>query len=273
MTSLVSWAGVDSRGPSSIYIATDSRISWGKGSTWDAGRKVFASRRRLEIFGYVGDVLFPSLVLGQIADAPEGPRTAEAPPAEVRFERIAGLLKSAFESLPTSERRPFRIAYAQRLGESMLAKFQFLSLSWNQADGWVSGTMEIPRESDSVAIWGSGAKSVELWKERWNRSSQARTSRAIFSAFCDAIQSGSDPLSGGPPQLVGIYRTGPAQTIGIVHDGQPYVFGLPANPRDYAEADMRWHNHLFERCDANGDLLKMAQPHHSPRGLGRGLRE
>lgn len=272
MTSLVSWVGVDNRGPASIYIGTDSRISWGMGSTWDAGRKVFASRRRPEIFGYVGDVLFPSLVLGQIADAPEGTPATEAPPAEVRFERIVGLLKAAFDSLPTSERRPFQIAYAQRLGDLMAAKFKFLSLSWDQINGWVLGTKEIPHASDSVVIWGSGAKSVDLWKKRWNRSSQGGTSRAIFSSFCDAIGSGNDPLSGGPPQLVGLYRIGPARTIGIIHAGRAHVFGLPANPADYSAAEMEWRNHLFERCDADGRRLKLAQPHHSPRGLGGSLK-
>jgi hypothetical protein len=29
MTSIVIWAGVDSHGPSSLYMAADSRITWG----------------------------------------------------------------------------------------------------------------------------------------------------------------------------------------------------------------------------------------------------
>jgi hypothetical protein len=215
VTSLVSWVGVDNRGP---------------------------------------------------ADAPGGFSTTET-----RFESIVELLKSAFDSFPQSERHPFQIAYARRLGGGMTATFQFSSLSWDQSMGWVSGSKEIPLSSDSVAIWGSGTHSVELWKERWSRSSQGGTSRAIFSSFCDAIGSGIDPLSGGPPQLVGLYRIGPARTIGIVHAGRAHVFGLPAPTADYADADIEWRNHLFERCNADGQRLKSAQPHHSPRGLGRSL--
>ena len=35
MTLLVAWTGIDSRGPASVYIATDSRLSWGKQSFFD----------------------------------------------------------------------------------------------------------------------------------------------------------------------------------------------------------------------------------------------
>ena len=61
MTSLLAWVGVDSRHLSSIYLASDSRISWGDVANWDFGRKLFASTKYPEIIGYVGDVLFPSL--------------------------------------------------------------------------------------------------------------------------------------------------------------------------------------------------------------------
>ncbi len=273
MTSLVSWAGVDSRATASIYIATDSRISWGQGSTWDAGRKVFASRSRPEVFGYVGDVLFPSLVLGQIADAIETPNPAQMPPPETRFGKIRELIKAAFESLPSDERRPFRIGYGVRIGDGMHASFHFFSLRWDQLPvGWSSNQEQLPTSSDSIVIWGSGASSIELWKKRWDRSSQKSTSRAIFSSLCDAIGSGRDPKSGGAPQLVGLYRLGSARTIGIVHGRQPYVFGLPADRAGHQRDGLVWRNHLVEGCDLNGARLESAQQHHAPRGLGESAR-
>jgi hypothetical protein len=33
---------------------------------WDSGRKLFASSATTDIFGYCGEVLFPSLALGQL---------------------------------------------------------------------------------------------------------------------------------------------------------------------------------------------------------------
>jgi hypothetical protein len=59
MTTIVTWAAVDTHGVSSIYIASDSRISWGATTVWDSGRKTFASQDCPFVFGYWGDVLFP----------------------------------------------------------------------------------------------------------------------------------------------------------------------------------------------------------------------
>ena len=73
MTTLVSWIAYDQRGPSAAYIATDSRISWGVSDVWDGARKCFASREYRDLFGYVGDVLLPSLVLGQFVDSRQPP--------------------------------------------------------------------------------------------------------------------------------------------------------------------------------------------------------
>ena len=59
MTMLVSWIGVDTHGPTSAYIAADSRISWDASNAFDFAKKVFAAKKYPEIFGYAGDVLFP----------------------------------------------------------------------------------------------------------------------------------------------------------------------------------------------------------------------
>jgi hypothetical protein len=34
-------------------------------------------------------------------------------------------------------------------------------------------------------------------------------------------------------------------------------------------AQLQWRNHLFERVDSSGQLLKGAQQHHAPRGLAK----
>lgn len=72
MTLIASFIGVDCKfpkpKPASIYIVSDSRISWGEKAKFDNGRKVFGCKNSPDIFGYCGDVLFPSIVLNQIAD-------------------------------------------------------------------------------------------------------------------------------------------------------------------------------------------------------------
>ena len=68
MTLLASWIGIDTHGPTSAYIVSESRFVWDSSRHFDYGKKVFASKSYPEIFGYAGDVLFPSIVLSQILE-------------------------------------------------------------------------------------------------------------------------------------------------------------------------------------------------------------
>lgn len=68
MTMLASWVGIDTHGIGSAYIVSDSRFTWNNNTFFDYGKKVFASNTYPEIFGYAGDVLFPSIVLSQIVE-------------------------------------------------------------------------------------------------------------------------------------------------------------------------------------------------------------
>ena len=75
MTSLIAWVAADDRGPASLNIATDSRISWDSGplrsrTLWDQGQKVFASQREPILVGYVGDVLFSGVPDSGVAAGP-----------------------------------------------------------------------------------------------------------------------------------------------------------------------------------------------------------
>ena len=70
MTLIASWVGVDSKKGgnqvSSVYFASDSRFSWNSQSVYDEGMKVFCSLKYPYIFGYCGDVLFPSHAIERI---------------------------------------------------------------------------------------------------------------------------------------------------------------------------------------------------------------
>ena len=70
MTMIVGWVAVDQRSPASVYIASDSRFTWGEQSSFefDYGRKVFACKNSADIFVYCGDVLFPSIALGRVVE-------------------------------------------------------------------------------------------------------------------------------------------------------------------------------------------------------------
>jgi hypothetical protein len=99
---------------------------------------------------------------------------------------------------------------------------------------------------------------------KWEESHAGGTSRAVFSAFCDSLQSGNDPLSGGPPQLIGLWRKSPPQTFGVIWQGRRYFYGLEASA-PATQDGVRWFNELSEVCDAETLARKEgAQPR--PRG-------
>ncbi len=151
MTSFAAWGGVDSRGMSSFYFASDSRISWGIPAKWDAGRKLFASSTHPDIFGYCGDVLFPSLILSQVVDLVDHDLlfVVYEPPSN-RFERLCNLIGESFELYPVLARRAFTIAYCSRIGVDIASKFELYTLSsFREAliNSWQEDILALPEQA------------------------------------------------------------------------------------------------------------------------------
>jgi len=268
MTSLASWIGIDSRGPSSIYIVSDSRISWGDNAIWNCGRKVFASRTTPEIFGYCGDVLFPSMFLGQIVDAISAGQFRDIVDPYVRAEKLLRYAQCGREGFPViSKQDSFSILYCSRTGMGMDTHFRAFLIGYSSCDdSWSLDEQEIPQKSGKIIVLGTGSRAVNDWDQRWSGSSQGGTSRAFFSAFCDSLASGSDSRTGGAPQLVGIRRTLPAEHYGVIWDGHRYLLGLRITDEDTCHGVTEWRNALFERCDfSTMAAMSSAQRHARPR--------
>lgn len=269
MTTLIGWTGVDSHGTASIYFASESRMSWPDSTTWDRGRKLFSAQTQPDIIGYQGDVLFPSLLLGQIIDLINAGVLIEFDNDHLeRWRRISSVLTDAFAGYPDAQKRPFTIVYATREAERMASVFHIAQTTWSRTGGWRTTWLPLPSRSSLVVNLGSGAADMATWYERWSRTSRRDTSRSVFSAFCDALCFSTDPLSGGAPQLAGLYRIGCGRTFGVVHRGQRFVHGLPL-PAVRALAGVEWRNALFERCDPTTlGRFEEAEPQPAPRGLG-----
>ncbi|WP_437586963.1 hypothetical protein [Sorangium sp. So ce1000] len=273
MTSLVAWVGVDHRKPASLNIASDSRISWKDAAVdlghWNFGRKLFASRTTPDIFGYVGKIEFPVTALGQIVSGLEsGLIPAHLDDASKKAVLIQQKLESAFFKLPKSQQKDALILHGAREGTRMRCEFRLWTIALSHTGIQVT-SIHIPSTSSVLVIEGSGSKPIETWHTRWEASSQRGTSRAVFSAFCDALAEGRDSASGGAPQLVGIYRIGHGRTFGIIHEGRFWYNGVEFDqPSAAAASEIEWRNRLFERCDSTGKRLENAQAHHAPKGLG-----
>jgi len=266
MTAIAAWVGVDARSAASVYLASDSRISWSNGDHWDFGRKLFASRRHPELLGYCGDVEFPSLLLGQIVDLIDSDAffTPHEDP-RAKFQRIANMLRAALQTYPKQEQRTFSILYCTRAGVGMAASFHLATLSWSKGV-WAHGWVSMPQRSDLLVTLGSGAAQLRSTYEAWSQAQGERTSRSVFSAFCDSLGAAKDPTVGGAPQLVGLYRKGSAEHFGVIDHGNRFLLGLPVEASPTLDA-VEWRNELFERCDWRTTVrLARAQPHARPKG-------
>jgi hypothetical protein len=272
MTSLLSWVAVDSHGPTSLYMCSDSRISWPNGSGWNNGRKVFATRSAGEVFGYCGDVVFPSLFLAQVVEMIDAGLVSSSADPATWSEKVACLAHRAFVSYPASQRNPFTIVHCFRRGTNMSARFFAFEYRWNDL-GWSLSSLKIPADrSDIVTVLGSGASFIEKWHDRWGKTKQGRTSRAVFGAFCDSLNSQEDQRSDGTPQLVAIHRSYPAKTYGMIWKGNRYLLGLPVE-NAVTHGGIDWRNALLERCDGETmAVLPQAKQHRQPKGLARALR-
>jgi hypothetical protein len=172
MTTLISWTGVDQRGPSSLYLAADSRFTWESGETWDFGRKLFASRSRPDILGYCGDVVFASQTLGQVLDLLDGGLmpSDEASTPEQRLASIAAFLRRAFESYPAAQQRPFSALYATRLRSGFDSSFVVMEVSWSRVT--TGAHLAVPALNRSLhsppAFPSMGAASAEARRSSWS---------------------------------------------------------------------------------------------------------
>ncbi|MES2120503.1 MAG: hypothetical protein V4513_08010 [Pseudomonadota bacterium] len=265
MTTLASWVSEDDKGPSAIYVAADSRITWGSDARrWDSGRKVFPASSP-DVFGYSGDVLFPSLVLGQLTDLIDrklvwGPHAT----SEDRHAAVVTFLKTAFQRRHRTPNTDFTIFHCSRDGRGVGSVFHFWRVEYSaRKNDWSDSRIDVHKTGKSRRLFssGSGRTAFEDAAAQWDRSPQGGTARAVFSALCEAIESGADPLSGGVPQIVALDRNSRGKLVGFVADGTRYLYGLPI-PWTQELAKLEWVDRLFQRMSPETlQLLSGAQRH------------
>lgn len=250
MTSLIAWIAVDSRGPASVYLASDSRITWARrDGAWDYARKLFACSKHPHILGYCGDVIVPTQTLSQIVDLIDSDLFLD--PAEGNagcVAKIASTVQRALDYYPGFAKQPFDVLHCSREGEGVGCNFHLTQLSFQPGSPPAIHTLPLPSGSGVVSVLGSGAASVQSNLDKWNKSVSGGTSRAVFSAFCDSVKSGADPASGGPPQVVGIWRMFPPKTFGAVWEQRRFFYGTEVN-QILAVPAIQWFNERMEICD------------------------
>lgn len=256
MTLIVSWLGVDSRGPASIYLASDSRISWGENSRWDNGRKVFGFKNHPDLLGYCGDVLFPSQVLSQIITlGDEGLLFCENSTCKQKFEAIKEKFVQIFQTFPYSEKSIIgdylAVIHASRDNKN---NFSCHVIEWYRGKGWSGRKLVFSDHSNKLIVLGSGRDEFLVKYEKYWHSSNKKTSRALFHCLCDTLSNIKDSYCGGAPQLVGLYRIENARNYGIIYNKRRYFLGVDISNLNNFNI-VEWRNELFERCD--GETMKI----------------
>ena len=279
MTLLVSWVGVDTHGTASAYIAADSRVSWSRRGNrsdidvFDHGRKVFAFRHSPDILGYCGDVLFPTMVISQIAEmADRGLLFSPQSSCKERYESIKQKLVHQFHKYPRMVEGItadiLQVIHISRDSTNNL-KFECRLIEWTRAKGWAGKDMTMPQESDILFILGSGSKEFISNFDRYRKGPDCGTSRSVFHCFCDTLSNIKDEKCGGAPQLVGIYRKpdSSAMTYGVIKEKQRYFLGARIdNNVDFTRVE--WRNDLFELCDGKS-MKRLEQAQSQPDHLRR----
>jgi len=275
MTLLVSWIGVDTHGTASAYIAADSRVSWSDIAVFDHGRKVFALQHSPDILGYCGDVLFPTMVLSQMAEMSDrGLLFAPQASCKERFESIKEKLVQQFHKYPRMVEGItadiLQVVHISRDPNNNL-KFECRLIEWTRKNGWSGKDEGMPSESGILFILGSGATEFNNNYDRYKEGPDRGTSRSVFHCFCDTLFNINDEKCGGAPQLVGVYRkpNSPAMTFGIIKGKRRYFLGAQID-NNVDCSGVEWRNDLFELCD--GHTMKkllhaQSQPDHLRRNL------
>ena len=257
MTSLAIAVSIDARGPCALYIATDSRFTWETTSKrWDAGQKTFAPVDYPDIFGFCGNAYFPPMALRQMIDLVNaGVIFRPSDTAECRHQRVMEVVRCAIENRAHAPISNFAIFHGARDGELMASRFRAWKTQYASGTGeWTDEELDLSSERSYLAhLDGSGATTISAYAGRWRGTSAEGTSRAAFWAFCDALYSKKDGFSGGPPQLVGIWRKGVARQFGLIWCGKRYLCGVEV-PDDARFDSVAWFNQKFERFD--GEKIK-----------------
>src|SRR5579863_4707817 len=122
MTSLAAWIAVDSRVISSSYLVSDSRISFYARPPFDEAQKLFASTKFPDLFGYCGQVDFPSNALRRALEViDDGRLFSNGDDSNTRHTKFVKFIKELFET--SSSKAPFTILHSSRYGEGMDASF------------------------------------------------------------------------------------------------------------------------------------------------------
>jgi hypothetical protein len=265
MTTIAAQLSVDSRGPCALYIASDSRITWGsKQRWWDAAQKTFASHASPDIFGYCGSAFFPPQILNQVTrQIDAGLLFDETACADERHGRWLTTIKKSLENSARPDIPAFKLFHGSRGGSGMRCSFRLWQVDYQSgSQSWKDQEVSLETvRSHFASIKGTGRVNLQEQIMATSNEAEAGTSRHAFQQLFASIKEGGDPFSGGAPQIVGLHRVNHAQSFGMIWNNGRYYCGCKLVAGSNFQS-IDWFNERFERADGKTMMrLKGAQRH------------
>lgn len=254
MTTTVAWVSFQNATPSALTFASDSRLSWPNGSKWDFGRKIFWCKDSADIFGFAGDAMILSTVISQVCEIFDY-SVASVPGvgAEERHNLFLRLIESASSELVGVKLNEMHVLHGARDGQAENAEFRLWrtrrpadSSKWSDKELFFQASGNKMKFDDPGPFFsaGSGAgKHRDRWKARCDEAGD--TSRSVFRALMDVIEQQKDKMTGGPPQIATLGRSGVANPVGVFTKNERSVCGL----RVGAQAEggkIEWRDEEFQ---------------------------
>lgn len=254
MTLVVAWLAVDNHGPTSMYVASDSRVSWPKLGKFDYGRKVFALKRSPDILAFCGDMLFPSMAISQIMEfADEGLLFPSNATSGQKAKAIAQKLRYQFLSYPKDVKEitadSLSIFHGSR-DTTDNKRFHANLITWSKKFPWKAQSIPMPSKSGTLFVGGTGRPDFDSKYACYQDGPNKETSRNVFHCFYDALVNTTVDSVGGAPQVAGIIRKrySPAFYQGLIYRRAKFFLGSKINELNNFDC-IQWTNKNFEICD------------------------
>ncbi|WP_201628296.1 hypothetical protein [Psychrobacter maritimus] len=260
MTLLVAWTGADYKKGgnkiSSLYLASDSRISWGKANAYDHYQKVYGSNKYPDLFGFCGDVTFPTHILSQlISQIDNNLLFKDCDNADLKHAKVFAIVEKQLSLYPVEQKQKFTILHASRHN----GEFKLFQIDYNN----ICRTQEIILSNESKVVFagGSGGSSFTDNLLRWkdDRHNNKGTTRGVYHCLIETLERLNDFSVGKSIQLIGLYRINNARIIGTTINNQRYLFGKEVEHSELYD-NIEWRNEKFERISSSDlKLLEGAQ--------------
>lgn len=245
MTTLISWKAIDSKKDiMSVYLASDSRFSWGKHKFWDHGQKIYRCINYPEVIGYCGDVLASVSIISSVIGLIDNEIIYKNETnSEEKHQKIFEYISNNFKSFPIHS--DTSIVHIIR---DMEGKFSYYEMQYKfKNKEWKSEIRNLETSDYLIGAYGSGANYYREQISENVKSDLYETSRFYYMVFCDFLKKSLDIQTGGAPQLVALYKgLNKPQNIGSIWNGIRYFNGIEIK-ENFDIRNIEWRNENFER--------------------------